>query len=77
MDIHAEKIELIRLILETKKESVINKIKQILVQEQEDMSPFQKNAVDDAILSLEKGEGVLHDQVMEETKKRYSKYFKK
>lgn len=77
MDIHAEKIELIRLILETKKESVINKIKQILVQEQEDMSPFQKNALDEAILSLEKGEGVLHDQVMEETKKRYSKYFKK
>jgi len=77
MDIHAEKIELIRLILETKKESVINKIKQILVQEQEDISPLQKNAVDEAILSLEKGEGVLHDQVMEETKKRYSKYFKK
>lgn len=77
MDIHAEKIELIRLILETKKESVINKIKQILVQEQEDISPLQKNAVDEAVLSLEKGEGVLHDQVMEETKKRYSKYFKK
>lgn len=77
MNIHAEKIELIRLILETKKESVINKIKQILVQEQEDMSLFQKNAVDEAILSLEKGEGVLHGQVMEETKKRYSKYFKK
>jgi len=77
MDIHAEKIELIRLILETKKESVINKIKQILVQEQEEMTALQKNAVDEAILSLEKGEGVLHDQVMEETKKRYSKYFKK
>ena len=77
MDIHAEKIELIRLILETKKESVISKIKQILVQEQEEMTAIQKNAVDEAILSLEKGEGVLHDQVMEETKKRYSKYFKK
>ena len=77
MDIHAEKIELIRLILETKKESVINKIKQILVQEQDEMTALQKNAVDEAILSLEKGEGVLHDQVMEETKKRYSKYFKK
>lgn len=74
MDIHAEKIELIRLILETKKESVINKIKQILVQEQDEMTALQKNAVDEAILSLEKGEGVLHDQVMEETKKRYSKY---
>ena len=74
MDIHVEKIELIRLILETKKESFINKIKQILVQDQEDMNPLQKKAVDEAILSLEKGEGILHDQVMEETKNRYSKY---
>jgi hypothetical protein len=36
----------------------------------------QKIAIDEAIFSIENNEGITHDLVMEETRNRYSKYFK-
>ena len=75
MDIQAEKIALIKLLLDTQKESVLNKIKLILTEDEESLSVSEKEAINEAIYSLEKNEGIPHDQVMEETKERYSKYF--
>lgn len=37
---------------------------------------LEKKAIDDALLQVAKNQTVSHDCVMEETKKRYSKYFK-
>ena len=77
MDIQAEKIALTKLLLDTQKESVLNKIKLIFIEEGESLSISEKKAIDEAIYSLEKNKGIPHDQVMEETKERYPKYFKK
>ena len=41
------------------------------------LSSKQKGAVKDAIKSFESGEATSHNMVMEETKERYGKYFKK
>jgi hypothetical protein len=71
MDIQTEKIALIKLLLDTQKESVLNKIKQIFIEEEESLSISEKKAIDEAIYSLEKNKGIPHDQVMEETKERY------
>ncbi|TDE06297.1 hypothetical protein [Flavobacterium hiemivividum] len=36
----------------------------------------EKKAIDEALIPVEKKQTISHDLVMEETKKKYSKYFK-
>jgi hypothetical protein len=36
----------------------------------------EKNAIDEALIQVENKQTISHDLVMEETKKKYSKYFK-
>lgn len=75
MDIQTSKIELAKIILDLENPSLIEEIMS-LIQSSEDLTKNQKNAIDDAIYSLENNEGISHDLVAEETKNRYSKYFK-
>lgn len=79
MDIQAEKLELIKLLLETQKESVLEKIRLIFNAENQNykLSPQQVWAVEDAISSLENIGGISHEKVMDETMKKYPKYFDK
>ncbi|MEW4924276.1 addiction module protein [Algibacter sp. 2305UL17-15] len=58
MDIQAEKIELVKLLLETQKESVINKIKLLLKSENEDfdVTEAQKEELDNRLARMEKGD---------------------
>jgi len=74
MDIAGKKIELINLLIEENQESVLDEIKSILSLS---VSKQQKKAIDDGYSSLETHPPILHDKVMEETKKRYPEYFKK
>lgn len=74
MDIASKKIELINLLIEENKESVLSEIETILLHS---LSEKEKKAIDDGYVSLEEAAPQTHDAVMEETKKRYPKYFKK
>lgn len=74
MDIASKKIELINLLIEENKEWVLSEIETILLNS---LSEKEKKAIDDGYVSLEETAPQTHDAVMEETKKRYPKYFKK
>ena len=75
MDIQTSKIELTKIILDIENPKIIQDIMN-LIQEKSTLSKAQKNAIDEAIYSLDNNEGISHDLVMEETRNRYSKYFK-
>jgi hypothetical protein len=75
MNIHSTKIELAKIVLEIENPILIEEIFD-LIQSKSELTGKQKLAIDDAIYSLENHEGISHDTVMEETKNRYSKYFK-
>ena len=75
MDIQTSKIELAKVILDIENPKLIEEIF-LLIQSKSSLTDSQKKAIDDAIYSLENNEGIRHEMVMEETKNRYSKYFK-
>ncbi|HPW98394.1 MAG TPA: hypothetical protein PK218_07530 [Flavobacterium sp.] len=75
MDIQTSKIELAKVILDIENPKLIEEII-LLIQSKSSLTDSQKKAIDDAIYSLENNEGIRHEMVMEETKNRYSKYFK-
>ena len=75
MDILTSKIELAKVILDIENPSLIEEIL-LLIQSKDNLTQNQKNAIDEAIYSLQNNEGIPHDVVAEETRKRYSKYFK-
>jgi hypothetical protein len=75
MNIHSTKIELAKIVLDIENPILIEEILN-LIQSKSELTKKQKSAIDDAIYSLENNEGISHNIVMEETKNRYSKYFK-
>lgn len=75
MNIHTSKIELAKVILDIENPKLIEEIIH-LIQSKSTLTEKQKTAIDEAIFSLENKEGIAHDMVMEETRNRYSKYFK-
>lgn len=76
MDIQASKIEAVKMILELEDSSTLEKILGFLKSEKK-LPNKQKKYINQAIEEFENGEGIPHNMVMEETKKRYSKYFEK
>jgi hypothetical protein len=75
MNIHSTKIELAKIVLDIENPILIEEILN-LIQSKSELTEKQKSAIDDTIYSLENNEGISHNIVMEETKNRYSKYFK-
>ena len=75
MDIQASKIKLAKIILDIDEQSVVDKFTDFLNAEST-LSNQQKKAIDLALEQVEQGKTIPHDVVMEETRKRYSKYFK-
>lgn len=75
MDIQASKIELAKMILEIDDSSVIDKFLNFLRSEST-LSEKQKKAIDIALDQVQRGETISHEAVMEETRKRYPKFFK-
>lgn len=74
MDIKTSKIELAKVILDLENPALIEEIIH-LIQSKSTLTEKQKSAIDEALISLEKNEGIAHNMGMEETKNRYSKYF--
>ncbi|MBK0370984.1 ribosomal eL8 family protein [Flavobacterium agrisoli] len=75
MNIQTSKIELAKIVLDLDNPDLIQEIMEF-IQSKENLSEKLKNNINEAINSLENNEGITHDVVMEETKNRYSKYFK-
>ena len=75
MNIQTSKIELAKIVLDIENPNLIEEIFR-LIQSKEKLTESQKQAIDEALYSLDHNEGIPHDAVMEETKNRYSKYFK-
>lgn len=75
MNIQTSKIELAKVILDIENPKLIEEIID-LIQSKSNLTDKQKTAIDEALYSLENNEGISHNMVMEETKNRYSKYFK-
>lgn len=75
MDIQDSKIELAKMILEIDDLSVIDKFLNFMRSEST-LSEKQKRAIDLALEQVERGETKSHVLVMEETKRRYPKYFR-
>ena len=75
MNIQTSKIELAKVILDKDNPKLIEEILH-LIQSKSTLTEKQKSAIDEALYSLENNEGIAHNMVMEETRIRYSKYFK-
>ncbi|WP_296683929.1 hypothetical protein [Flavobacterium sp.] len=75
MNIHTSKIELAKIVLDIENPMLIEEIIH-LIQSKSNLTEKQKAAIDEALYSLENNEGISHNLVMEETKNKYSKYFK-
>ncbi|WP_035650516.1 hypothetical protein [Flavobacterium sp. ASV13] len=75
MNIQTSKIELAKIVLDIDNPDLIQEIVEF-IQSKESLSEKLKNNINEAIYSLDNNEGISHDVVMEETKNRYSKYFK-
>ncbi len=75
MNIQTSKIELAKIVLDIDNPDLIQEIAD-LISSKEGLSKLQKQKIDEAIYSLDNNAGISHDKVMEETKNRYSKYFK-
>ena len=75
MDIQATKIELAQRLLSETSEVVLQKIKDILLSEKTDwwdeISEEEKQAIDEGLAELDRGEGISHDQVMNEIQAKY------
>lgn len=75
MDFQATKEELAKMILEIDDTSVLDKFLHFMRSEST-LSEKQKRAIDLALEQVERGETKSHELVMEETRKRYPKYFR-
>ncbi len=75
MNLQTSKIELAKIVLDIENPKLIEEII-LLIQSKDTLTEKQKLAIDEALYSLDSEEGIPHNMVMEETKNRYSKYFK-
>ena len=75
MNILTSKIELTKVILDIENPKLIEEIIN-LIRSKSTLTEKQKTAIDEASYSLENNEGIANNMVMEETRSRYSKYFK-
>lgn len=76
-ELQKEKLELIHWISKLQDNSVIKEIKEIMNNfKKSSLSKEQKDAIDEALISIERNGTISHNQVMEETKMRYPHLFK-
>ncbi len=74
MNIETTKLELMHLLLQTQKESLLVRLKKVFEEEQSDwwdeMSAEEKKEIEIGLVQAEKGEFIEHKQVM----KRFNKW---
>jgi thiamine pyrophosphate-dependent acetolactate synthase large subunit-like protein len=73
MNIQAKKLELVQLILNTEKPSILEKVESLLRKETtsdwwDEISDEERAAIQEGLYQLDRGEGIPHEKVMEEIK---------
>lgn len=75
MNIEARKISLAQRLFAIQQETILDKIEALLSYESTVLTKEQKKAIDLGLKSLDDGRRIPHEQVMDETKKRYPNLF--
>lgn len=76
MDLQAKKLELVRLIINTEKPSILKKIEEVFKKEKntdwwDELNEFEKHSIETGIAEADNGELIPHEQVMQEIKEKY------
>ena len=75
MTIQAQKLELVKLILEIDDKAVLNNIKQVVTSSKDDwwdeISDKEKAAIEAGIAQADRGELIPHEQVMKKLRAKY------
>lgn len=74
MDIKAEKLNLIQWLLQLNDENVIAKIKELQNEDADwwdSLSAYEARAIQEGIEELDRGEGIIHEQVVAEARRKY------
>lgn len=76
MDIQTTRVELAKLLLSESREGVLEKIGKLLRTTEKDwwdeITQGEKQAIDEGIAELDRGEGIPHEQVMKGLDQKYS-----
>ncbi|MFO8069567.1 MAG: hypothetical protein R6U02_06295 [Alkalibacterium sp.] len=76
MNLQSKKLELVQLILNTEKPSILSKVEAILKKEKasdwwDEISPEEKKAIEKGLAEADKGELIPHEEVMKEVRAKY------
>ncbi len=76
MNLQSKKLELVQLILNTEKPSILAKVEAILKKEKnsdwwDEISPEEKKAIEKGLSEADKGELIPHKEVMREVRTKY------
>ncbi len=76
MNLQSKKLELVQLIINTEKPSILAKVEAILKKEKasdwwDEISPEEKKAIEKGLSEADKGELIPHKEVMREVRTKY------
>jgi predicted transcriptional regulator len=76
MNLQSKKLELVQLILNTEKPSILSRVEAILKKEKasdwwDEISPEEKKAIENGLAEADKGDLIPHEEVMKEVRARY------
>jgi len=77
MNLQAKKLELVQLILNTEKPTVLAMVEAVLKKEQDSdwwdgLSEDERKAIEEGLKEADRGELIPHEQVMKEVKTKYN-----
>jgi len=77
MNIHETKLELVKIILNTNEEALLEQVKELLSSSGEDwwdkITPAERRAIDEGLEQANQGQLIPHEQVVEAISKRFNK----
>lgn len=76
MNLQSKKLELVQLIINTEKPSILAKVEAILKKEKasdwwDEISPEERKLIDKGLAEADKGELLPHEEVMKEVRTKY------
>ena len=76
MNLHAKKLELVQMILNTEKPTVLAKVDAVLKKEKradwwDEIGKAERNAIEEGLAEADRGELIPHEEVMKEVRAKY------
>ena len=76
MNLQAKKLEIVQLVLNTRKPAILRKVENVLKEEGTDwwdeISEAEKQAIKQGVAEADRGELIPHEEVMKQIKERYN-----